>query len=50
VLHTARLREVLRELAVAMADDAAIVTHEERRGAGGALIEGEDGRQGIPLR
>ena len=35
-------REVLGEFAVTPAEDAAVGAQDERGGAGGALIEGED--------
>ena len=42
VLDPAGLREVLRELAVALGDDPAVVVEQQRLAAGGALVERED--------
>src|SRR5439155_18909259 len=44
VLDLSRRREVLGEFAVTPAEDAAVGAQDERGGAGGALIEGEDSR------
>ena len=42
VLDFAGRREMLGELAIPTAQHAALVAQDERRGAGGALIQGED--------
>src|SRR5207247_6316473 len=44
VLHLTRTREVLRELAIAAPQQAAVPAHYQGVGAGRPLIEGEDGR------
>jgi hypothetical protein len=44
VLDPARLRKVLGELGVRPSEDAAVLRHHQAGRAGGALVDGEDGR------